>query len=272
MYMMMRKGAGRCLRAMISVVFGRSRFGGLLKSLVDGTYYQHSGVYFSQEGEDLVLQYIFARKADGFYVDIGAHHPKRFSNTHLLYCRGWHGINVDCIPGAMAAFAEARPRDVNLEVGVAAEGGERELYIFSEGALSTFDPGLAEQRVAAGWKLDGVRKVKVMTINSILQDHVPADTCIDVLSIDIEGLDEVVLMTLDFTRFHPTVIVCEVLTSSIEVVENSELVHFLKARGYIVFSKLVNSVVCVDSRSRLPCMGTVALATDTPDGRAYVGT
>ena len=37
--------------------------------------------YFSQEGEDIILQRIFERKKQGFYVDVGAFHPFRFSNT-----------------------------------------------------------------------------------------------------------------------------------------------------------------------------------------------
>lgn len=36
---------------------------------------------WSQEGEDLILRRIFENKNTGFYVDVGAHHPKRFSNT-----------------------------------------------------------------------------------------------------------------------------------------------------------------------------------------------
>ena len=42
---------------------------------------------YSQEGEDMVLQRIFAQKEYGFYIDVGAHHPKRFSNTYLFYKR-----------------------------------------------------------------------------------------------------------------------------------------------------------------------------------------
>ncbi len=36
---------------------------------------------YSQEGEDLILRRIFNDRASGFYVDVGAHHPRRFSNT-----------------------------------------------------------------------------------------------------------------------------------------------------------------------------------------------
>ena len=44
-----------------------------------------SACSYSQEGEDLILQRIFHNQKDGFYIDVGAHHPFRFSNTALLY-------------------------------------------------------------------------------------------------------------------------------------------------------------------------------------------
>ena len=40
---------------------------------------------WSQEGEDQILRRIFERQKLGFYVDVGAHHPVRFSNTYLFY-------------------------------------------------------------------------------------------------------------------------------------------------------------------------------------------
>ena len=46
---------------------------------------------YSQEGEDRVLSSLLFKLhgakhiKDGFYVDVGAHHPYRFSNTCLFY-------------------------------------------------------------------------------------------------------------------------------------------------------------------------------------------
>jgi len=74
-----------------------------------------AAVSFAQEGEDRVLYRMFQGRfgRPGFYVDVGAHHPTRFSNTYLFYRMGWRGINLDAMPGSMAAFARARPRDIN---------------------------------------------------------------------------------------------------------------------------------------------------------------
>ena len=79
---------------------------------------------YSQQGEDLVVNCLLQWNTTGFYIDIGAHHPFRYSNTHLFYLKGWHGINIDPRPGIAADFSRYRPNDINLEVGV---GANREL-------------------------------------------------------------------------------------------------------------------------------------------------
>ena len=65
---------------------------------------------YSQEGEDLLVDRFLDCKPLGFYVDVGARRPKRFSNTYRLYRRGWRGLNIDANPGSMAPFRRIRPR------------------------------------------------------------------------------------------------------------------------------------------------------------------
>jgi hypothetical protein len=79
-------------------------------------------ITYSQEGEDMVLARLFEGLGrPGFYVDIGAHHPVRFSNTFYFYRRGWHGVNVDALPGTAMLFQRMRPRDKTIECGVGVE-------------------------------------------------------------------------------------------------------------------------------------------------------
>lgn len=44
---------------------------------------------------------------DGIYVDVGAFHPTKFSNTHLFYLNGWRGINIEARPGSKKLFDKA---------------------------------------------------------------------------------------------------------------------------------------------------------------------
>ena len=85
----------------------------------------HAQKSYSQEGEDMVLERIFAGKKGGFYVDVGAHHPRRFSNTYFFYRKGWKGINIEPNPEAIHAFQSDRKRDTNLQCGISDRPGAR---------------------------------------------------------------------------------------------------------------------------------------------------
>lgn len=78
---------------------------------------------YALQGEDLILKEIFHQVKNGFYVDVGAHHPFKFSNTYFFYKRGWRGINIDALPHSMNLFNQFRPRDINVECGVTFSGG-----------------------------------------------------------------------------------------------------------------------------------------------------
>ena len=52
--------------------------------------------FYSQFGEDKILNELIPNKfTNGFYVDVGCFHPKKYSNTYILFRRGWRGINID---------------------------------------------------------------------------------------------------------------------------------------------------------------------------------
>jgi hypothetical protein len=46
--------------------------------------YAYRLVTYAQEGEDIVLNRFMGNKTDGFFIDVGAHHPFRFSNTYFF--------------------------------------------------------------------------------------------------------------------------------------------------------------------------------------------
>ena len=81
-------------------------------------------ISYAHNGEDVLLNRVFADVANGFYVDIGAYDPVLFSNTYFFYLNGWNGINIEARPGSRAAFQKVRPRDTNLEMGISRTRGE----------------------------------------------------------------------------------------------------------------------------------------------------
>ncbi|AFZ46692.1 hypothetical protein Cyast_0718 [Cyanobacterium stanieri PCC 7202] len=110
------------------------------------TQYKYHQLSFSQEGEDRILNRFFERQEKGFYVDVGAHHPQRFSNTYLFYLKGWRGINIDPLPGSMEKFNQLRSNDINLELAISNQNESLTYYQFNEPALNGFSEDLAKER------------------------------------------------------------------------------------------------------------------------------
>jgi len=200
---------------------------------------------FGQEGEDLIVGRLFDGLNNGFFVDVGAHHPFRFSNTWLLYQRGWRGINIDAMPGAMEAFRKWRTEDINIESLVSADKQSLRFFQYEEPALNTLSEAIVRQREkdAPQYKLKGVIDLVPRRLDEILSEHVPPGQVIDLLNVDVEGHDLEVLQTNDWERFRPRVIVAELLGIGFAEMERTELYQFLAARGYRLRSKLVNSAI-----------------------------
>lgn len=211
----------------------------------------HGRISFAQEGEDLLLERLVGNRNDGFYVDVGAHHPTRFSNTYLLYKRGWRGINIDAAPGSMRAFRRHRPRDINLELAIG-EPGSRTFYVFDDSALNTMSRSLsAERRENTYYKIVGEQQLSVRPLHDVLAQYLPADVeRIDLMTVDVEGLDFEVIRSNDWSRFRPEMLLIEILGSDLEQVLSSPEIEFLSDLGYEPYSKLVNSVLLLDPGAR----------------------
>jgi FkbM family methyltransferase len=200
---------------------------------------------YSQEGEDLVAARILGDITDGFYVDVGAHHPIRHSNTYLFYRRGWRGINIDATPDSMAEFQRLRPRDINLERLVALDPSPRQFYVFNEAELNTASSDLARQRPMENSEYRVAKELHLTpcTLASLLDQFLPKGKIIDLMSVDVEGLDLEVLRSNDWDRYRPTLLLVELLGTALADIESHEIARFLSERHYHPIAKLYNTVI-----------------------------
>ncbi len=200
---------------------------------------------YAQEGEDMVLSRFFGLKKSGFYIDVGAHHPMRFSNTYKFYKEGWNGINIDAMPGSMTIFNELRPRDINIEVPISDTSEELIFYSFNEPALNTFSSEEAKKK-------DGLRNYRIVEeiplvtkpLWEVLDKYLPDNQEIDFLTVDVEGLDLKVLRSNNWEKYRPEFVVVEDLVkqSLEEFMTNSELFDFMKENGYELMGKTFNTL------------------------------
>jgi FkbM family methyltransferase len=209
--------------------------------LTRGRYNPYGVSCFGQDGEDMLLNRIFGMKNNGFYVDIGAHHPFRFSNTYNLYRRGWTGINVDAEPGSMLPFERHRKRDINIECGVGKSKGMFTYYRFNESALNTFNSTEAELKNKLPNFVLNETQIMVQPLGTLLDLHLPPGQTIDFLSIDVEGNEYDVLTSNNWDLYRPEIILAETLRTDILTIDKCPVVQFLLTKKYQPFAKIGNT-------------------------------
>lgn len=202
---------------------------------------------YSQEGEDMILRRIFDNQIKGFFVDVGAHHPKRFSNTYFFYKTGWNGINIDAMPGSMKAFEQFRPRDINIEKPISSKKQVLTYYAFNEPALNGFSKEISESRDGLnGYQVEFTKDIETATLEHVLDLNLPAKQIIDFLSVDVEGLDFDVIKSINLEKYRPRVILVEILGATLSEIEGTEIYKYLAAQNYDCYAKSINSVIFKD--------------------------
>ena len=121
----------------------------------------------------------------GVFLDVGAWHPKVFSNTRALYELGWSGIFIEPSPGCMLNLLAEYGKDnraVLIQAAVASEAGLLPLHV-SRDAVST----TSEVQYKA-WEnhaeFEGVVYVPVLTFRYIFERFGGA---FEFINIDTEG-------------------------------------------------------------------------------------
>lgn len=190
-------------------------------------------VSYSQNAEDLLLydfmiERLFNPNYRGFWVDIGAHDPVRYSNTKIFSDMGWCGINVDAMPEAIEKLKSCRKRDINLNLGVGPADGELPYYMFPDHAINTFDKAIADRQPG----LKGVRNIKMLTLEHVLDKYLPAGQHIDFLTIDAEGFDFKILQSNNWEKYRPDYVLVEVHGDDRAAVLNSDVAKYMRDVGY----------------------------------------
>ncbi len=238
---------------------------------------------YAQSGEDMIawtevnssqmtdgrLQMKNAMRG-GVYVDVGAYHPKLFSNTYLFYKKGWRGICVEPNPEMKGLFHLARPRDLFLNMGVGEEKSQKvknsknqnnvftgssiakagvggnfmEYFQFEDGAANTFSASQAKKnQEEARRKLVRTTKIPVRSLKWILDKNLPRGQKIDLMSVDVEGMDLEVLRSNDWKKYRPRVIIAEDLGFDLEKPKGSKVFGFLSSMGYKLVAKTPYSLI-----------------------------
>lgn len=192
--------------------------------------------FYAQQCEDLIIDELLDHKQVGFYIDIGANDPVFLSNTKRFYDRGWHGINVEPNPHLYQKLVEARPRDINLNVGVGDFRSDAQFYLCEPHQLSSFKSptGILSRIRNRHMKSTGIVSVTVIPLSSFKSYLQPE---VDFMSVDVEGNEIEVLKTNDWERCRPKLLIVEITYNE------KDILNYVASIGYdLVFKNAINGI------------------------------
>jgi FkbM family methyltransferase len=219
----------------------RFKFGRLLSAIKSRQIKFHTGQY----GEDLFLHKKFRRMLNnGFYIDVGAHHPFAISNTAYLWTLGWNGVNVDASRAAIEEFKRVRPNDLNICAAVVsadqASLGKIKFYFNKEiDNCATCDALIAEER-----GLTNSVEVPRVTISNLIdraKSHFGGN--FDFLNIDIEGFDEIAIADIDAWPDKPKILMIEIYSKDLAELVQRPSVKRLMNLGYLLVERMGHTAV-----------------------------
>ena len=184
-------------------------------------FFKRNKKSFSQFGEDLFISDFFSNKKDGKYVDLGAFHPMRLSNTYLLFKKGWSGTNVDLNPITIDLFNIARKEDKNICCLLADKDNVLKNVYYEDWS--------AASSLTSNENLKNKKQMKTRTFESLI------DKNFDFLNIDLEGHDYEILKTIDFKKFSPKLICIEILENCLD---KDSIFKFMEQNNYTFIKHL----------------------------------
>ena len=200
---------------------------------------------FSQSGEDAIIRYIFGTLGIDpgacRYLALGANHAVHLSNTYGFYREGASGVLVDANPVLTQELSERRPRDIVLNRCLSDQPGVKlPFYVMNGDGLSTMDheAALSFIRDNPALKIERTVEVDSITIDEIIREHF-ADKAPEIMNIDVEGMELTILKMIDFAKFRPLLIICEMIEykNGLTVGEkNAEILAFMEQAGYREFA------------------------------------
>ena len=208
---------------------------------------------FSQCGEDLIVDFLMHRLNiyKPYYLDIGAHHPYNLSNTAIFYQRGCNGIVVEADPTLFQYIKKIRKSDIclNLAVSDGKKIGKIDFYIMNVPTLNTTSYDEVCRIQGEGYKINKKIQVECIGINELLSLH--AKQRPNFISIDAEGVDEIIIDTLDFCSWGPEVICLETLQfASCNPLKNMSIIQKICQKGYSDYADTFINTIFLKERQQ----------------------
>lgn len=192
---------------------------------------------YGQFGEDYVIINILKEMnidlAEVKYLELGVNYPMSSNNTYNLDLNNAKGWLVEANPDVIPMITVCRRNCEIINKAIVTNDNKEhsiKFYVADNSGLSSVDPEMVGEN-------DGniVKEVEVETIT--IEDLIKKIGKVHVLSIDVEGMDEQLLLSTNWNGIYPNIICAETRKTSKNVVEH------MNELGYeLVFFNGVNTI------------------------------
>lgn len=178
--------------------------------------------HLTESREKVLVWEFFEYATGGYFVDVGANHPKNGSQTWLLEQLGWTGLLIEPQPSQAALLRRDRPRSKVFEGAVSSPEncGQRDFHLADHDGFSSLSKNVDDLDVSYLKSFP----VQVRTLDDLLSSE--GATRVDFISIDVEGTELDTLRGFDLTRWKPRLILLE------DKLHNLSKHEYLGAHGY----------------------------------------
>ena len=187
---------------------------------------------YSQTGEDKMIEKLLEKEGitSRFYIDVGANHPTKLSNTYRMYRKGYSGMTIEPNQSLLRLHRKFRKRDVQLAIGCGDEPALLKFQHATSHVLSGFQNDDLKTSDFRGTEFVPVLPLDLVTAGLDVEE-------ITVLSIDVEGYDTHVVRGARETLRKTRVVVIEADAGE------GEMLPLFEAAGFVVAERTKHNLI-----------------------------
>ena len=200
-------------------------------------------LYYAQFREDRWVVKHLHLPARGVFVDVGASNGIKGNNTYYFENKGWHGLCIDADPQHSMKLKKQRKL---VEVcAVSSQTGDRIFHQHPDGSLSGFAQTVHTKdgkivKLCSGKKWKPI-VVPTYTLEELLIKH--NISTIDLLSIDVEGLELDVWSSFNVEKHRPKVVIVE-----FNKINRTEILDTITSYGYKIVGQTRANMIFTRNR------------------------
>ena len=179
---------------------------------------------------DKMLDVIFEKKTNGFFVELGANDGLFQSNTAFFeFNRSWKGILIEPSVLGYNKCKKNRPNSIVLNNACVSDKYDKE-YVYGDfkdnHAMSSIEGNRLNRK--------NLVKIQAVTLKNILDKHLN-NNVIDFLSLDVEGYEYNILEGLNLDIYRPKYMLIEIY-----IKDYNKICDYLQEKKYKLLTNFTN--------------------------------